>query len=117
MLWRFGEPCVVVDAGSVAYLWQAFLEMGPAKAGGMGREPWDWTNVDAFAGRCLPEAEAWEIRALADMSKAYCRTLSAASDPFAMSPVEIRLGETWRDLIPPDAKPGEIAAIRIPDLG
>lgn len=114
MIGRFGDPVVVVDAGPAAYLWHAFLDLGPARATAMGREPWDWGNVTAFAASCLPDAEAWEVRALFDMSRAYCRTVATATDPFALSPVEIAIGEDWRSLIPSGSKPGEVVTISLP---
>lgn len=116
MMGRMGEPIVMVDAGPLAYLWQAFEDMGPSRSTANGREPWGWSDTRAFAEAFLPDTEAWEIKALEAMSRAYCAEAATATSPTRLSPVAIHLGEGWAAHLPPDAAPGVTVRLTLPEV-
>lgn len=110
----FGWNIITIDPGGFAYLWQAFLDMGPCQQTEMGTQPWDWTNVVTFAHQFLAPAEGWEIRTLRAMSEAYWSELRMTS-PTLLSPVARAYGDGWTDFLPPDAEPGKPVLLSLPE--
>ena len=84
---KHGDFIPMVNVGDQKYLWDAFLAMRPCKVTGMGREPWDWTNIVNFV-IATGRASLDEVELLSKMSAAYVSFAAKSEDPMAESAVE-----------------------------
>ena len=62
---------------SMPYLWTYLQDVGMCERGDMGPRPLSSTELQAWAGGCCLQLEAWEFRALREASRAFVAQLAS----------------------------------------
>lgn len=83
-----GVPLGIPDVGPGQYLLNALFDMGPTICGAFGETAVDWPTLTSFAQCTDVPFEAWELRALKDMSARYLEGRRAGADHNSIPPIE-----------------------------